>query len=106
MLAVAGLVPVLQPDQHAFEAAQQHERQRRCEHAPQHNVHPHRRTEPELHQERTAEHDETQNEDGKHRRPVTGIRERVAQPAAIALLTQNQTRLETALPARNGDSGL
>src|SRR4029078_9460808 len=91
-LAVARLVSVLQPDQHAFDAAKQYERERRCEYTPQHNVHPYGGTKFELHQERTAEDDESQNEYGKHRRPVARIRKCVTQSATIALLTQHEPR--------------
>ena len=45
---------------------------------------------PELDQQRGAEHQEAQDEDGEHGGPVARIREAVVEPAALALLPQRQ----------------
>ena len=64
------------------------------EHAPQHDVHPHRRMQLELDEERAAEHEEAQDEDGEYGRAVAGVGEGIAEPAALALLAQHQPAAE------------
>src|SRR5262245_11903550 len=58
----AGGMLVLQRDQGRFEHAQEEEGEQRRQEAPQEDVHPHRRSQAELDQERAAQHHEAQDE--------------------------------------------
>ena len=63
------------------------------------DVHPHRRIELELDEERAAQDEKAQDEDGEHGGAVAGVGEGIAQAAALALLAQPQTSPEQRTPA-------
>src|SRR5262245_31051962 len=71
--ALFSLVVVLQRDHHALQRPQHPEAEDQHQWSPYDQVHPERRTEPDLHEEGCASDDEPDDQDHELRRPVTRI---------------------------------
>ena len=83
----------------AFSTRSSRKRQQRGEQAPQHQVHPQRRLQPELDQQRAAEHQEAQDEDGEHGGPVARVGEAVARARSARTSPAASGRRRTSAPS-------
>ena len=85
-------VLVLQGYEGGLENAQQKEREERRQQPPEHDVDPHRGADLELDDQRAAKHEESQDHDAEHGRPIARVGEGVAQPASAAGVDASRLR--------------